>query len=203
MPLEEVALAERQALCRVCQQGLDQAAALLSQMLGQAVAVDLPSVCLPEPAVFSETAAKLSLGVYMRVAGEINGGLLLTFSETSADWLSRRLLGEAELGDLLLEPASSTLKEVGNIFASAFLANIDQQLGLRALPAPPQLRRAPVAELLQQNLPLAADAGLVAHTRLTGSGTAAEPLQGSIYLFCEPPALTLVLDRVSRTTPAG
>lgn len=203
MPLEKVAPQERQELCRVCQQGLDQAAELLSRMLGQVVRVDLPTSSLQDHAVPFETPATIGLGVYMRVSGDINGGLLLTFSEGSADWLSRRLLGVAELGDLLLEPASSTLKEVGNIFASAFLANLDQQLGLRALPAPPQLSRAPVAELLQQSQSVSAEDCLLVRTRLTGTGAAAELLQGAIYLLCEPPVLEQVLTRISRATPPG
>ncbi len=174
-----------------------------SVLIGQVVRVDLPSVSLADRAVPFENPATIGLGVYMRVSGDINGGLLLTFSEGSANWLSRRLLGVAELGDLLLEPASSTLKEVGNIFASAFLANLDQQLGLRALPAPPQLSRAPVAELLQQSQSVSAADCLIVRTRLTGTGAAAELLQGAITLFCEPPVLEQVLARISRATPPG
>ena len=104
--------------------------------------------------------------------------------------------GQTKIENLLAEPASSTLKEVGNIIASAFLASLDSQLNLRALPSPPQLFLAPFAELLDQQRGTQDFSGPIVCTRLSCAGETGDCLQAAIYLFPETESLDLLLERV-------
>ena len=138
----------------------------------------------------------MGLGIYMGINGDLNGGMLLFFPEQSAVWLSCQLLGQAP-ADLLAEPVSSTLKEVGNIIASAFLASLDNQLQLRALPTPPELSLAPLDQLLKQQQVAQLSPCPIVCSRLSGDGASQDSLRGAIYLFPETASLERLLARVS------
>ena len=189
MALDKLDKLQPEKLCRISQQGMIQAAEMLSRLLRQPVEVEVAEAWMSDDGLAGESFPGAHLGVYMQVDGDINGGLLLAFTEACASWLSGQLLGGATSENLLTEPASSTLKEVGNIIASAFLASIDDQLGLRALPSPPQISCALLDELLQSCKPSCDEVCLIVRTRLRGSGDAGDNLQAAIYLFPEPVAL--------------
>jgi chemotaxis protein CheC len=133
----------------------------------------------------------------MAISGQLNGGLLLFFPESSATRISCQLLRKQSIEDLLHEPASSTLKEVGNILASAFLASLEQQLGLRSLPAPPEIARATIAQLLKDRQQTGADHCVIVRTRLISNLDETAPLQGAIYLLPQPEALQKLIDKLS------
>lgn len=196
MTLDKVALQYRDELCRISQQGMIQAAEMLSRLLRQPVSVEVADAWMSDRVPPEPLTGDPSLGIYMGVSGDINGGLLLVLSDACGQWLSEQLLRTTVIADLLVEPASSTLKEVGNIMASSFLASLDTQLGLRALPAPPLLCRAPLDELLERFPASCDDACLIVRTRLKGAGDAAGNLQGAIYLFPEAAALESLLARI-------
>lgn len=186
-------------LCRISRQGMDQAAEMLSRLLRQPVSVEVADVWMSDQQHSVSMATGDFLGIYMGVSGDITGGLLLVLSESCAEWLSRQLLGTETIGDLLQEPVSSTLKEVGNILSSSFLASLDDQLGLRALPSPPVLSHAPIIDILEGCQPSREDVCLVVRTRLLGTGDAADNLQGAIYLFPEAAALDHLVARIGHS----
>lgn len=196
MPLDQLTKRQREKLCRIFQQGMVQTAEMLSRLLRQPVDVEVSDVWMSGCRLSDSFASTSHLGVYMQVSGDINGGLLLALSEDCAGWLSDRLLGGVSSGDLLAEPASSTLKEVGNILASSFLASLDDQLGLRAMPSPPRLSCVPLDKLLQMCQQCCDEACLIVRTRLLGSGDASGNLQGAVYLFPEPAALEMLLAKI-------
>ena len=197
MTLDELGQRYRDELCCIVQQGMLQATEMLFRLLRQPVNVQVADVWMSDQGLPAQQADAINLGIYMGVSGDINGGLLLALEEECAGWLSRQLLGVTELENLLVEPACSTLKEVGNILTSAFLASLDDQLGLRALPAPPTLSRAALKDQLGACQPDHGDACLVVQYRLQGSGEAAD-LQGAIYLFPDNVTLNSLLERIGR-----
>lgn len=193
MAFEKLSKMQQDEVCRISQQGMIQAAEMLSRLLRQTVEVEVADAWMSDSGLSAEQASAPNLGVYMRVSGDIAGGLLLALSVDCAEWLSGQLLGGTAGNGLLLEPASSTLKEVGNIIASSFLASVDDQLGLRAMPSPPTLSSLPLGELLQSCQSNRDETCLIVRTRLLGVGSVGDNLQAAIYLFPEPAALEKLL----------
>ncbi|NOY12764.1 MAG: hypothetical protein GXP51_03475 [Deltaproteobacteria bacterium] len=177
---------------------MQQAAEALSRLLRRPISIDVADVWMSDRGLPAETTVGTCLGIYLGVSGAIDGGLLLTLSESCGRWLSQQLLGAVTVEDLLAEPAGSTLKEVGNIIASAFLSSLDDQLDLCALPAPPVLIRATLAELLERCQPSRNEACLVVRTRLRGERTVADNLQAAIYLFPAAAAVESLLAQINR-----
>jgi len=197
MRFERLSKAERVELCRITQQGLQQAAETLSRLLRQPVLVEVADAWMSDGQQ-AAAAKEQQLGVCLQLRGDINGGLLLTLTEPCAHWLSKRLLGRAEYRGLLQEPASSTLKEVGNILASSFLACLDNLLGLRVMPSPPRLSSAPLEQLVESCRPQTEHACLIVRTRLSGADASEGNLQGAIYLFPDPVTLTKLLEQIGQ-----
>ncbi len=191
---------QRAALRRINRLAMQHAAEALTLLLKQPVRLEASGGLLAKQAPCNSDRTKSGLGVYLHIAGELNGGMLLFLPQADACWLCGRLLGQMKLKYLLAEPASSTLKEVGNIIASAFLASLDQQLHLRALPGPPQLFPAPLAELLEQQCEAQSSPGPVICNRLRSTGGPADRLQAAIYLFPETESLDLLLERATSKT---
>jgi len=188
---------QQDRLCRLSQQGMMQAAAMLSRLLHQPVEVKVCDAWMSDCRATTELPLEPHLGVFMQLVGDVEGGLLLALSEPCAEWLSRLLLGTPS-SDLLVEPASSTLKEVGNIIASSFLASIDDQLGLRAMPSPPKLCHAPLDSLLQSCQP-SREACLIIRTNLQGGDGSGAHLQGAaIYLLPEPAAMEKLISKIDQ-----
>ncbi len=172
-------------------QGMSRAAEMLSRLLRQQVKIEVAGNSLFAADLVAEQEGHL--GVYMPISGELRGGLLLALPEESAGWMSRQLLGMSGC-DLLSEPASSTLKEVGNIIASAFLASIDSQLGVRALPEPPQLKIALAREWLEACLQIDSEACFMLRTDLLSSD---DMVRGAIYLLATKASLDLLRSRIA------
>ena len=189
-------MTQRTELCRISQLGMERAADALSKLLRQTVTVEVADTWMSDCRQ-AEFSSDSYFGICMLVSGDINGSLLLALAESSAFWLCDQLLGRSEKRDLLAEPASSTLKEVGNILASSFLACLDDQLGLRAMPSPPQLCSAPLEKLLQSCLPHGDNAHLVIRTQLSGAFANDINQQGAIFLFPDPATLDKVLGQIS------
>ena len=174
--------------------GMNQAAAMLSRLLRQPVRIDVAGKCQLVHEAVAGIGTKPQLGVYMPVCGELQGGLLLALSEDSAGWMGGHLLGINDCCELLVEPVSSTLKEIGNIIASAFLASIDSRLGVRALPEPPQLQLAPADQLLMHFRASDSKTCLLVRTDLLCGDE--EVARGTIYLFPTSESLELLRARI-------
>lgn len=196
MTLDKLSRSQREKLCLISQQGMAQAAGMLSRLLRQTVEVEVADAWMSDCNMSDRTASECYLGVYMQVGGDTKGGFLLALSEACAGWFCGQLLGSNADQNLLEEPGSSTLREVGNIIASSFLASIDDQLGLRAMPSPPQLSRATLGDLLKGCQSNSDEACLIVRTRLLGAGETSENLQAAIYLFAEPAALEQLLAQI-------
>jgi len=76
-------------------------------------------------------------GVCLDIEGAIDGAILLLFTANNACRLAGLLLRQEPPKDLEGDSLRSTLREIGNIFASGVLASLDDRMKLRALPSPP------------------------------------------------------------------
>ena len=123
---------QKKRLYGALQAGLDQSAAALRMMLGGRLEIR------PRSPVLKESGIQVRLGLH----GALEGGVHIDLPEQMADQVVKRLTGRAELS-LLDDQARSSLMELGNILASAFVAHFDQSRGIRTLPTPPQLSFVP------------------------------------------------------------
>lgn len=117
------------------QAGMEQATAMLSRFLepGHKFRTQL----LEEENLPGGADSQLMAGVCLEIEGEIDGAILLLFSANNACRLAGLLLRQEPPKDLEGDPLRSTLREVGNVFASGVLASLDDRMKLRALPSPP------------------------------------------------------------------
>ncbi|MCH8978745.1 MAG: chemotaxis protein CheC [Armatimonadetes bacterium] len=83
---------------------------------------------------------KLTVGVYMAIAGDISGHLACIFPWESAQNLWRMLLDSAPSDvDDIDELASSAMLETGNIINSSFMDALSEMTGLSVQATPPLL----------------------------------------------------------------
>jgi chemotaxis protein CheC len=121
------------------------AATALSQMLGREVELSVPLVqSLPLLDALRESADEDTLsGVAIPVEGDFDAVLLMLIPPGHGETLCR-LLG-VEPGS---EFADSALREIGNIMAASYLGALGNMTGLSLFPAPPQLGRAGLGEIV-------------------------------------------------------
>ena len=141
--LEELTELEKDALREVGYIGAGHAAKALSQLIGQRIDVNVPIAAtvsltqLPEAIGGRE---ELVAGVYLPVTGDLEGAILLVFSQRSAlalaDLLMKREVGTATR---LSEIDQSSIKEVGNILSGNCLTALSQFLGMRLVEHIPDL----------------------------------------------------------------
>lgn len=133
--------------------GMDQAAEMLSKFLqpGFNFRISLTdakdSILAPNPDLQEYSLAGVCLGV----EGAISGIILLLFPAEHACRLAGLLLRQDPPADLDGDPLRSTLKEVGNIFASGVLFSFDDRMKLRALPSPPTFLSGSLLQIQEQS----------------------------------------------------
>jgi chemotaxis protein CheC len=125
------------------------AATSLSQMLGREVELSVPLVqSLPLLDALRESADDDTLsGVAIPVEGDFDAVLLMLIPAGHGETLCR-LLG-VEAGS---EMADSALREIGNIMGASYLGALGNMTGLSLFPAPPQLGRAGLGEIVSRAL---------------------------------------------------
>jgi len=122
--------------------GAAHAATTLSQMLGSAVEMSVPTTQVIDISQLAnymgEEAAAM---VIFELQGEIaHGGYMIFYiPRESAVRLTNTMLGLTEMNRPLNEMDESALLEVGNIMVSAFLDAAAELLGFIMLPSPPAL----------------------------------------------------------------
>ncbi len=170
----------------IIQQGMQQSAESLTQMLCSPVGIEMGSLWK----VLEPLSASLGLrdvrgtGISLKISGDIEGSFLFYLPDDSSYWLVQQLLGVSETNVSLSEIACSALKETGNIIASSFLSALENQFGINCLPSSPLLQQGSMLELLD-GFNLKRDvAGIVVETPFFGQEKPAV-LRGAIYLFAE------------------
>ena len=145
---------ELDALTEVCNVGMGHAATALSQMMGQAVYIEVPRLQLLDPTALSELLdAQEVICLKLQILGEVRGSILILLSEENARRMLELLLGRhTEAGLPLSELELSTLNEVANILASACLNALGGMLKMTLLPSVPHLSAGKAGEVLARVL---------------------------------------------------
>ncbi len=190
------------ALREISNIGMGHAATALSQLIGETVLLRVPRVTLTDiarvPALLGG-AEKIVAGITLQVFGDARGNILLIFPQESAQRLLARLLGSAEQQLLFSELGASTMKEVGNILASAYLSAMGNLLHLTLIPSVPLLAcdmAGAVVDHVLIELSAAGDLALMVETEFHGATPGQELIKGHFFLLPDATSLELILDVV-------
>jgi chemotaxis protein CheC len=187
------------ALKEISNIGMGHAATALSQLIGETVRLRVPQVSVTDIAQVPELlggSERVVVGITLQVLGDARGNILLIFPEKSACQLLARLLGREETDLELNEISASTLKEVGNILASAYLNALGSLLHMALIPSIPLLAHDMAGAVVDQvliELSMAGDLALMVDTVFQGDSPDQKPIKGHFFLLPDPGSLDLVL----------
>jgi chemotaxis protein CheC len=131
------------AMREVANIGAGHAATALSQMTNRKIMITVPRVNvrpLEEASEILGAPDQVTAAVLMHMMGDLTGRALLMFPEGAAktlcDILLRREIGTTQIFG---EMERSSIKEVGNILASAYLNALSDFMGMMLVPSVPSL----------------------------------------------------------------
>jgi chemotaxis protein CheC len=187
------------ALKEISNIGMGHAATALSQLIGETVRLRVPQVSVTDIAQVPELlggSERVVVGITLQVLGDARGNILLILPEKSACQLLARLLGREETDLELNEISGSTLKEVGNILASAYLNALGSLLHMTLIPSIPLLAHdmaGAVVDHVLIELSMAGDLALMVDTEFQGDSPTKATIKGHFFLLPDPQSLDLVL----------
>ena len=179
--------------------GVGHAATALSQLIGRQVGMRVPKVTIVDLSSVPELmggSERIVSGVYLQVLGDARGGILLIFPDESSKALLKLLLKGEE--DPLSEMGMSTLKEVGNILASAYLSVLGNMLDITLIPSIPSLAHdmvGAVVDLVLINLGEVGDTAFVFETEFYDI---AEDIKGHFFLLPDPDSIDVIMEAIKR-----
>ena len=149
---------ERDAVTEILNVAIGQAAASLSQLVEDEVALSVPFVEFLSPVTaatrLDEATGRLdSVAVRQRFQSSFSGDILLIFPENKSLDLVRSLLGTALPLDSLTELEQEALLEIGNIILNACLGSLANQLGISIESSLPAYVRGRGARILDSKHP--------------------------------------------------
>lgn len=131
--------AELDALAEACNIGMGHAATALSQLTGKGVDIQAPRLQVVDGAgLGSVLNAEPVRALSLQILGNVRGSILILLKEANARRMLELLLGSAP-GEPFTALEVDTLKEVGNIVASACLNALGIMLKMTLLPSVPTL----------------------------------------------------------------
>jgi len=187
------------ALKEISNIGMGHAATALSQLIGETVRLRVPQVSVTDIAQVPELlggSERVVVGVTLQVLGDARGNILLIFPEASASLLIARLLRQKQTDLEIDEISGSTLKEVGNILASAYLNALGSLLHMTLIPSIPLLAHDMAGAIVDHvliELSMAGDLALMVDTVFQGDSPDQQPVKGHFFLLPDPGSLDLVL----------
>ena len=94
MPIPQLLDAERDALTRVCNLGMEHAATALSQLMGKPVSIDVPRLQVMEPGrLASRVEAGQMTALHLQILGKVRGTVLILLRQENARRVLELLLG--------------------------------------------------------------------------------------------------------------
>src|SRR5450759_396963 len=188
------------ALREVGNIGAGNAAIALSQMVDKKVDLSVPKaslqplVCIPELVGGPETPVA---GVYLNIAGDCSGSILLLLEKESAESLAalmvpHDLAAGAEMGVV----KRSALQETGSILSGAYLSALGQLTGLFFKPSVPGFAMdmaGAIIDYVLVDLGATEDQVLVVETDFMVSGI---KILGHLILFPDLGTLATILQRL-------
>lgn len=175
--------ARRAELRSILLDALGEGSAALGQLLG------IPLQLAAEGLEVLDTRAvadRPGTGIWLRIAGDMNGALLFFLAEDSWQGVVRCLAGETTATEPPDPLARSALMESGNLLVSAFLNRLHERLGINSLPQPPEFVRGDLRACLRQR---PAPGQILIGVAIPWSAEPVQPgLSGALWLLA--PALT-------------
>lgn len=169
--------------------GAAHAATAMGQLLEHTVMISVPKVSLAEPSqlgALTGDAGSLVAGVSFHVVGDASGRILLWLPRNAAVELVDVLLrNPAGTTKVLNDLGHSTVKETGNIMASAYLNGLSEFCGLLLLPSVPNLVfdiSQAVIEQAAEGVELSAGKVLVVENGFNAQGTG---ISGKLFLLVD------------------
>ncbi len=204
MTFSRLTAGQLDALKEISNIGMGHAATALSQLIGENIILRVPRVKITNMAAVPEIlggAEQVVVGITLQMLGDARGSILLIFPHESAHRLISRLLGQREKHLILDEIGVSTLKEVGNILASAYLSALATLLGLNLIPSVPLLAfdmAGAVVDYVLIQLNQAGDQALMVETEFYGQNEPEDAIRGQFFLLPDAASLDLVLHAVEK-----
>jgi len=180
--------------------GMGHAATALSQLLGRSIGLRVPRVSLTDldrvPQLLGG-AENLVTGVSLQVFGAARGHILLIFPHTDAERLLRELIAPGAGPPLDSEIGQSTICEVGNILASAYLGALGTLLQQTLIPSVPLLAvdmAGAVVDTVLIELGQHGDRALMLETEFFTRRESRERIRGHVFLLPDPETLHVILE---------
>ncbi|PRX33652.1 chemotaxis protein CheC [Orenia metallireducens] len=187
------------ALREVASIGAGNAATSLSEMLNDKIQMKVPKVSILPIDLVPEImggADNLIAAILVRIMGDINGGVLFTLGNNSANKLISLLIGEeVNIEDNIGELEESALKEVANILTGSNLNAFSQMLDIKIMPDVPALAHDMAGAILEVafiELGQIGDYALVIETEILGN----LEVNGQFFVIPNPESLDFMLKRL-------
>lgn len=188
------------ALREVSNIGMGHAATALSQLMGKTVYLNVPKViamditCLPKVCGGAE---RMVAGIYLQILGNARGNILMVFPKDNALSILEKLLSPHQpAGTTLTELEISTLKEVGNILASAYLNALGNMLKMPLIPSIPLFSFDMAGAIVDDVLIALGEAGDAAFMIETEFTIGNERTSGHFFLLPATPSLDVILNAI-------
>ncbi len=127
--------------------GMMNAGVVLSQLVGKEVELFIPEITITDRDGLAREfrfSHEEFFGVKIRMNGDLNGNLLMLFSEENGTEIAKELLGSEEAkhgtnGNRLSEDMISVLSEISNIVCSSVMNSLSNKMKKEILPSVPEM----------------------------------------------------------------
>lgn len=194
------------ALKEISNIGMGHAATALSQLIGSRVTLRVPQITVTDISRVPELlggAERVVAGITLQILGDARGSILLVFPRQSAHRLLCQLLGQSDSRLVLNEINASTLKEVGNILASAYLSALGSLLRMTLIPSVPLLAydmAGAIVDFVLIELSQAGDLALMVETEFQDDPNEISGITGHFFLLPDPSSLEIILRAVGEAS---
>ncbi|MCP5510520.1 MAG: chemotaxis protein CheW [Leptospiraceae bacterium] len=154
-PIDELlSNSEIRKLESVVNTGMMNAGLVLSQLVGSNVELYMPEIQLTDKELLTveiRDSYDHFFGLKIRMNGDLNGNLLMIFSEEKGKELANKLLKSNETSDLakkLSEDSLSVLMEISNIVCASIINSLSNKAKSQIMPSVPELVTGTFREVL-------------------------------------------------------
>jgi chemotaxis protein CheC len=201
----ELSLGQLLKLGEVINKGLGKSGSVIAEMTGLAMEIKAPRIEMVPLKDIAEIAGGpelVGIGLYQGITGDVDGHLLLFFSEANAYSLVDLLLevpmgstsAQGELGSL----GYSALSELSNVTGSFFMNSLADVTGLEIIPSTPAVVLDMLGAILDNILAELSSSGnhaLVAEAKFEGMS---KGIQGCFLLLPTLETLEIILNRLEQ-----
>lgn len=200
MDIAQLTDEQMDALQEISNIGMGHAATALSQLIARTIHLSVPKLRVLDITTVPQAlggAEQLVFGIYLRILGDARGNILLIFPRQSACQLVEKLLMKPVSATTPFDEMElSTLKEVGNILASAFLNALGRVLRMTLIPSIPLIchdMAGAVVDHVLVDLGMVGDRAVMIETDFQAEN---DPITGHLFLLPDPTSLGLILDTI-------